>query len=668
MRTPLLAAALGAVLLPAFPARAAEDVKGIAAFARQDRFVAAKISPQGTYLAAISNEGGKRTLAFIHLATRKVTSVLRPDSEQMVGSFYWANDERVVVELANQEGNLAAPVSFGELYAVDASGREGRLVFGYRAGEMQTGSHIRKGERDLAWGYLVDSLRRDPRKVLIETRSAREVGDRNVRLYKLDVYSGVKDLVAQSPIPEAGFLTDENGEPRIAVGLDAEARRRFYYRDPDKGWRELESLKGFHRASSPVGFVARDRLVYVVEPAGGGFGLFAVSIESGERKLLASNDTVPPSSFVREAATGRILAVEYEPDLPTYEFLVPSHPLCRALDGLLAAYPKGQVRILDTTADGKKAVVEVYGDRDPGQFMLLDVDRMSAEPIVARRPWIRPEEMAEMTAFHIGASDGLRIHGYVTLPRERRAGTAPPLVVLPHGGPHRVRDHWGFDPEVQLLASQGFAVLQVNYRGSGGYGQRFQEAGYRKWSDRVVQDIVDATRWAVGKGFGDPKRVCIYGASFGGYAALQGAIAAPDLFRCAAGYAGVYDLGLMGDVDDLAESRIGRAYVRQVVGEDEAALRRGSPVHNADRIKARVLLIHGGEDRRAPVKHAEALRQALAEKGNPPEWLLEPGEGHGFYDEGARERMYARLVAFLRENSAPGAPGKASASAPGSDR
>jgi hypothetical protein len=171
MRTPFLSAALGAALLLAFPVRAAEEVKGIAAFARQDRFVAAKISPQGTYLAAISNEGGKRTLVFIDLATRKVTSVLRPDSEQMVGSFYWANDERVVVELANQEGHLAAPVSFGELYAVDASGREGRLVFGYRAGEMQTGSHVRKGERDLAWGFLVDSLRRDPRKVLIETWS-----------------------------------------------------------------------------------------------------------------------------------------------------------------------------------------------------------------------------------------------------------------------------------------------------------------------------------------------------------------------------------------------------------------------------------------------------------------------------------------------------------------
>jgi dipeptidyl aminopeptidase/acylaminoacyl peptidase len=667
MRTLALAAAVGAAALLGLPA-GAEEPTGIAAFARHARFVDAKISPKGTYLAAISNEGGKRSLAFIHLATRKVASVLKPDSEQMVGNFQWASDERVVVELANQEGHLAAPVSFGELYAVDATGRNGKLVFGYRAGEMQTGSHIRKGERDIGWGYLVDTFRNDDRKVLVEVRSAREVGDRNVRLYKLDIHSGVKDLVTQSPIPEADFLTDENGEPRIAQGLDSDARRRFFYRDRDKGWSELQKLKGFTRDSTPVGFAARDQIVYVVEPAGSGFGLYAVSIDGGERRLLNQSDTVPPRSFVRESATGRILAVEYEPDLPTYELLVPTHPLCRALDGLLAAYPKGHVRFLNATDDGRKAVVEVYSDRDPGQFLLLDVGTLTAEPVVGVRPWIRPDEMAETSAFHIAASDGFRIHGYVTLPRARSPGAAPPLVVLPHGGPHGVRDHWSFYPEVQLLARQGFAVLQVNYRGSGGYGLRYQEAGYRRWGDRVVQDIVDATRWAVGKGFADPKRICTYGASFGGYAAVQATILAPDLFRCAAAYSGVYDLSLMGEVDDISESRIGRAYVRKVVGDDPAALRAASPVHNADRIKARLFLIHGAEDRRAPVKHAEALRAALVEKGNPPEWLLEPREGHGFYDELALERMYARLVAFLAQGTEPGPDGKERAIAPKAER
>jgi dipeptidyl aminopeptidase/acylaminoacyl peptidase len=228
--------------------------------------------------------------------------------------------------------------------------------------------------------------------------------------------------------------------------------------------------------------------------------------------------------------------------------------------------------------------------------------------------------------------------------------TPPPLIVVPHGGPHFVRDYWAFDPEVQMLAHEGFAVLQVNYRGSGGYGLAYQEAGYRQWGTRMVQDIIDATRFAIRKGFGDPNRICIYGGSLGGYAAMQSAIVAPDLFRCAVGYAGIYDLGLLSKIGDIAERRLGRGYVRTAVGEDVRALEQSSPVRRADELRARVLLIHGKKDVRAPIDHAEALRDALTSRGRPPEWLVEAKEGHGFYDEGARERMYERLVRFLKEN------------------
>jgi dipeptidyl aminopeptidase/acylaminoacyl peptidase len=229
------------------------------------------------------------------------------------------------------------------------------------------------------------------------------------------------------------------------------------------------------------------------------------------------------------------------------------------------------------------------------------------------------------------------------------------MIVMPHGGPHWVRDHWWFDPEVQLLAHEGFAVLQVNYRGSGGYGEAYQEAGYRQWGDRVVQDIIDATRFAVRKGFADPKRICVYGASFGAFAALQSSILAPDLFRCAVGYAGIYDLGLLSETGDIRLGRIGRGFVRTTVGEDKRALEQASPVRHAAEIAARVLLVHGKRDQRAPIEHAESLRDALAARGKQPEWLVEAKEAHGFFDEGARERMYERLLKFLKENTRPDA-------------
>jgi dipeptidyl aminopeptidase/acylaminoacyl peptidase len=312
---------------------------------------------------------------------------------------------------------------------------------------------------------------------------------------------------------------------------------------------------------------------------------------------------------------------------------------------------------VSSTDDRKKVVILVYSDRNPGRFLLVDVDKMAAEEIVAARPWVKPDAFAEMSAFHIPANDGLWIHGYITLPKSARAGEALPLVVLPHGGPHYVRDEWDYHSEVQLFAREGFAVLQVNYRGSGGYGSKYQEAGYGHWGDRIVQDIIDATRYAVRKGYADPKRICIYGGSFGGYAALQGAIMAPDLFRCAVGYAGVYDLTLLSSESGSSWSPVGRRlaqnFVRTAVGTDTGELKRASPVYNANKVKARVLLIHGKQDKRVSIEHAERLKKALEESGAKPEWLVERKEGHGFYDEDARERMYMRLVQFLHENTAP---------------
>ncbi len=628
---------------------------GIAGFAWHDKFIEAQISPKGTYLAAIVNEGGRRSLVFIDLVKRQFSSRITPDSESMVGSYYWANDERVVVELVDQDGSLAKPVSRGELYAVNATGRDGRLVFGYRHGDREI-SWIRN-RQNLGLGHRLPN---DNKEVFVEAISVENREDSAIQLYRLNVYNGKKRFVGQTPLLATEVLADENGDPRIASGFDETLTQRFFYRAGAQGWIELTRLKGFTNQSAAIAFSSRDRTVYVSEQGEGIFGVYAVNIDSGDRRRLSKNDTVPPSSFVIDPATRRVLAVEYEPDLPVYDFLLPDHPLCRAMAGLLVAYPGHHVRLMNTTDDGKKAVFWAYSDRDPGQFLLVDVERFMAEPLVSVRPWIRSEQMSEVAALHIAASDGMKIHGYLTLPQSNHPGLPPPLVVLPHGGPHFVRDHWGFNPEVQLLAKEGFAVLQVNYRGSGGYGLKYEQAGYRNWDSRIVQDIIDATRYVIGKGLVDPRRVCIYGASFGAFAAMQSTILAPELFRCAVGYAGIYDLSLVPQRSDSSTSSFERGYMQMAVGADTPRLKNASPAYNADQIRARVLLIHGLQDNRAPLEHAEKLKGALTKAGQSPEWILEPREGHGFYDEDARERMYSRLLEFLKENTKeePEVPGR----------
>jgi dienelactone hydrolase len=574
----------------------------------------------------------------------------------MAGNFYWANDERLVIELVDQVGDLSVPVSRGEIYAVDANGRNGTLIFGYRAGEFQTGTHIRKRESERAWAFVLSTLADDDRHVLIEMKPMSERRtDQFIQVYKLDVYTGLKTLVTTSPIPEASFLVDERGQPRIASGVDEGFERKFFYRDPRGPWRELTTVKGFTQHSFPVGFSSKERSAYVAEPGKGRFDLQAIDVETGARRLVASNEEAPPLGFITDRLSGQIVGVEYEPDVPTYEFLIPDHPLSQIIQGLLATYPDEHVRLLSATRDQKKGIVKVYSDRNPGIFMLVDLETRSARILMEARPWIHSERMAKMSAFHINASDGLRIHGYYTLPLHSALGSPPPLVVLPHGGP-QVRDHWTFNPMVQFLAGEGFAVLQVNYRGSGGYGLKYEESGYRKWGDRVIEDIIDATRWMLRKDLADPKRTCIFGGSFGGYAALQAPILAPDLFRCSVGYAGVYDLTLLSEKGDIAETPLSRAYVRKAVGQDLATLKAGSPVYNAEKIKARVLLVHGQQDERAPIDHAERLRKSLTRAGKSVEWLVESKEGHGFYDEAARGRMYTRLLNFLKQNTSVSQP------------
>ena len=270
--------------------------------------------------------------------------------------------------------------------------------------------------------------------------------------------------------------------------------------------------------------------------------------------------------------------------------------------------------------------------------------------LFARRPWIKADEMAPMEPIAVKARDGLPLHGYVTRPHGKEDAKHLPLVVFAHGGPYGIRDRWEFDPDVQMLASRGFAVLQLNFRGSGGYGDAFVHAGYREWGAKMQDDVTDATRWAITEGIADPARICIYGASYGGYAALRGATKEPDLYRCAIGYVGVYDLRLMYTRGDIPQSTYGDNYLKLVLGEDESVLWDRSPVAHVDQLKSKVMLIVGGEDNRVPPIQGERLHAALDKAHIAHEWVYERTEGHGFYDEAHRAELLTRIAAFLDAN------------------
>jgi dipeptidyl aminopeptidase/acylaminoacyl peptidase len=320
------------------------------------------------------------------------------------------------------------------------------------------------------------------------------------------------------------------------------------------------------------------------------------------------------------------------------------------LISLMQQFPGEDVDFINASRDGKKVLVKVQADVAPGRYYLYDTDAKKLRFVAARASWIKPEQLADMQPITVTARDGLVLHGYLTRPAGREDAKNLPLVVLVHGGPYGVRDTWGYDPTVQMLASRGYAVLQVNFRGSGGYGQEFMQRGYREWGRKMQDDVTDATRWAIAEGIADAKRICIFGTSYGGYAALEGVVREPDLYQCAIGYVGVYDLRLMYTRGDIPQTDYGVGYLNMVLGGNQDDLAARSPINHLDKIKARLMIVVGGQDERVPPVHGERLHAALEERGVEHEWLYQRTEGHGFYDEAHVADLYTRVIAFLDRN------------------
>ena len=259
--------------------------------------------------------------------------------------------------------------------------------------------------------------------------------------------------------------------------------------------------------------------------------------------------------------------------------------------------------------------------------------------------------MANMRPVTLKARDGVTLHGYLTLPTDGN-GKNLPLILNPHGGPHGIRDAWGWDPEAQFFATHGYAVLQVNYRGSGGYGMKFQDMGYRRWGTTMQSDLADAVHWAIGQGIADPKRICVYGASYGGYAALENSILYPGLYKCTVGYVGVYDLTLLGR-SDFSHYAFGDRYLDVVLGDDKSTLEAESPVYQADKIKDPLFIIYGGADKRVVPENAEELMAALDKLGRKYEVMYERNEGHGFTKPQHNCELHTRMLHFFDKYIGP---------------
>lgn len=658
MRALLIAAALCAA------SGAAMADASMDQFLRHDQFVDVKLSPDGKYIAAsMMTSADAGVLVILDRATLKPTGTMRLRGRTFVNDFDWANNERIVLTIAESQGSETNPAATGEIYATNWDGTRQELLIGPRAGN--DGRPTRR-PRGIEGASIIDTLPNDDKNILVNVYPVGNDEGTYPKVERLNIYTGNRSVLSRAPVLNAQFLTDGRQQVRFAWagGVATGSTAKLYYRkDNDAEWKLVNDESASGVAIWPTAFTADFKQAYLVaDEKEGPDTVYLWDPETDTRTKVARDDNVDPLGVLsnRLGVGYGVVFMDGEPRIENFD---KTSPDAITLSTLLNSFPDSWVTITSYTADGKELTFRTWSDKDPGTYYLLDRDR-KATYMLGVRDWIDKDKMAEKQPIQFKARDGLTIHGYLTVP-PGSDGKNLPMIVNVHGGPFGPYDSWGFDWEVQLLASRGYAVLQPNFRGSGNYGRQFTKLGYQQWGGTMQDDVTDATLWAIEQGIADKDRICIYGGSYGGYAAGMGIAKEPDLYRCAVGYVGVYDLGMLYTRGDIGQRDSGERFLAEAVGGGRENLNSRSPNKLVDRIKAPILLVAGGEDFRAPPEHSEVFHKSLQRAGKTSELMIDDDEGHGFYKLDSRQAFYGRMLAWFDRYIGPKSEAaSAAASAP----
>lgn len=464
----------------------------------------------------------------------------------------------------------------------------------------------------------------------------------------------IGDAIITAPDRDSVLFSDRFGNVRFASSVDEQADTKLHAHVGDeKGWTLINDSEDSGVDVWPIG-VDRDGAsgFLQAERAEGPDVVERYEFATGKRSDVYRHAFSDPIRFITAFDKLTPIGAYYNATSPQAVIWNRNHPDAQAIASILAAFPGRIVSVTSTSADGNKVIVASVGDRDPGTWYLFDRAANRATPLARAKSWLTEANLPKNREVVFTARDGISLHGVLTLP-PKGPEQGLPMVVVPHGGPHGVYDSALYDSEAALLASEGYAVLRVNFRGSGGYGRKFQQSGWMQWGRAMQDDVTDATQWAIAQGIAAPDRICVYGWSYGGYAALMGGVREPTLYRCIVGAAGPYDLAKLYKWGNIRRSDYGLEYLAKVVGKDKNVLAERSPTTHASAIKVPVLLVHGRLDGRVDVAHARRLVKSLREAGVDVQFQEYLKAGHGLNLDEDETDFYTRLLAFLAKNTQP---------------
>ncbi len=581
------------------------------------------LSPDGEHLAFLKPWQNRLNVHVQKIGEEEVTRITSA-TERDIAGYIWANNERIayVQDTAGDENF--------RVYAVDIDGSDSK--------ELTPFEKVRAS--------IIDELENDPEHMLID------MNKRDARVfdvYRININTGKMEMIAQNPGNITGWMTDHDGNLRIALTTDG-VNTSVLYRDSEKDDFQALITTSFKETLNPLFFTFDNKNIYVASNVGRDKEAI-YEYDVGNKKntrLLYEHPEVDVNSLMKSDKRKKITGTYYYTEKLHYHFFDEDREQLQAeLEKRLPGY---EVRVYSMSKDETKVLVRTFSDRSLGAYYYLNRDTDEFMKLADLSPWLNEDELSDMKPISYTSRDGLTIHGYLTLPKGFKAKNLP-VVINPHGGPWS-RDTWGFIPEVQFLANRGYAVLQMNFRTSTGYGRKFWEAGFRQNGLAIQDDISDGVNWLIDQGIADPVRVGIYGGSYGGYCTLAGVAFTPDLYACGVDYVGISSwFTILEGIPPYWEPM--REMFFEMVGhpeKDKELLEKTSPLFHADKIKAPLFVAQGANDPRVNIKESNQIVEALKKRGVEVEYMVKDNEGHGFRNEENRFDFYRAMEKFLAKH------------------
>lgn len=595
-------------------------------FFRNPEKTAYSLSPNGEYFAFLAPYQNRKNIFVQKIGSSEAQQITEVTDRDLSG-FFWANDERLIYVR-----DFGGDENF-HLFSITKDGKDKKDLTPFEGVKVD----------------MIDDLENDEEHMIIGlNKRIPQVFDP----YRINIRTGALEQLAENPGNISSWITDHTGQLRIAIATDG-VNTSILYRKTEQDSFQTILTTNFKKTIQPMYFdFDNGETVYALSNRGRDkMAVIKMNIATGEELELIFEHPEVDVSYMSYSRQRQVpTTISYVTWKREHKFVDQQvEDLYQRLERDLGDY---EVVITSTNKTEDKFVIRTYSDRSLGAYYYYDKKSDVLEKITEVSAWLKEEQLAEMKPIQYQSRDGLTIHGYLTLPKGVEHKNLP-IVVNPHGGPW-ARDTWTFNPEVQFLANRGYAVLQMNFRGSTGYGRQFWEASFKQWGLKMQDDVTDGVQWLINQGIADSSRIAIYGGSYGGYCTLAGITFTPDLYACAIDYVGVSNLfTFMETIPPYWEIYL--KMLHEMVGDpsdsaDNARLKATSPVFHVNNIKAPLLIAQGAKDPRVNQDESDQMVAALQRNGIAVEYILKENEGHGFQNQENKFEFYGRMEAFLEKH------------------